>query len=97
MRKLHFLLRAKALVVFPGGYGTLDELFDALTLVQTGKTRPMPILLFGKDYWQRLINFDFLLEEGMVAEKDLGYIQYVEDANEAWGIIQRSLAQYAGS
>ena len=92
MRKLHFLLRAKALVVFPGGYGTLDELFDTLTLVQTEKIKPMPILLFGRDYWQRLIDFDFLLEEGMIAEKDLQYFQYVEEAEEAWDIIKDSLS-----
>jgi uncharacterized protein (TIGR00730 family) len=97
MRKLHFLLRAKALVVFPGGYGTLDELFDTLTLVQTQKIKPLPILLFGRDYWQRLINFDFLLEEGMVAEKDLRYIRFVDDANDAWDIIQCSLARFAES
>ena len=92
MRKLHFLLRAKALVVFPGGYGTLDELLDTLTLVQTEKIKPMPILLFGRDYWQRLIDFDFLVEEGMIAEKDLQYFQYVEEAEEAWDIIKRSLS-----
>ena len=95
MRKLHFLLRAKALVVFPGGYGTLDELFETLTLVQTQKIKPMPILLFGRDYWQRLIDFDFLLEQGMVAERDLRYFQYVETADEAWGIIKRSLGEVA--
>ena len=75
---MHFLLRAKALVVFPGGYGTLDELFDTLTLMQTKKIKPMPILLFGRDFWRRLINFDFLVEQGMITEKDLQYIQYVE-------------------
>lgn len=92
MRKLHFLLRAKALIVFPGGYGTLDELFETLTLVQTKKTKPMPILLFGRDYWQRLINFDLLLEEGMVAEKDLKCFQYVDDVQQAWQIIENSMA-----
>lgn len=90
MRKLHFLLRAKALVVFPGGYGTLDELFDTLTLAQTEKIKPMPILLFGREFWQRLINFDFLVEQGMIAEKDLQYFQYVENASEAWDIIRRN-------
>ena len=67
MRKLHFLLRAKALVVFPGGFGTLDELFETLTLMQTQKIKPLPILLFGREYWQRLIDFNFLLAEGMVS------------------------------
>jgi uncharacterized protein (TIGR00730 family) len=95
MRKLHFLLRAKALVVFPGGFGTLDELFDTLTLVQTQKIKPMPILLFGRDFWQRLINFDFLVEEGMVAAEDLQCFDYVEDADEAWSIIKASLADMA--
>jgi uncharacterized protein (TIGR00730 family) len=93
MRKLHFLLRAKALIVFPGGYGTLDELFEILTLVQTHKTKPMPILLFGRDYWQRLINFDLLLEEGMLAEEDLKHIQYVEDVQEAWEIIENGMTK----
>ncbi|MEH6610145.1 MAG: TIGR00730 family Rossman fold protein [Halioglobus sp.] len=92
MRKMHFLLRAKALVVFPGGYGTLDELLDTLTLMQTEKIKPMPILLFGRNYWQRLIDFDFLLEEGMIAEKDLQYFQYVDEAEEAWDIIKESLS-----
>ncbi len=93
MRKLHFLLRAKALIVFPGGYGTLDELFEVLTLVQTHKTEPMPILLFGRDYWQRLINFDLLLEEGMLAEEDLKHIQYVENVQEAWEIIENDIGK----
>ncbi|HEY5674130.1 MAG TPA: TIGR00730 family Rossman fold protein [Malonomonas sp.] len=83
IRKMHFLLRAKALVVFPGGFGTLDELFDALTLVQTQKAKRMPILLFGKDYWQKIINFEALLEEGMISAQDLGLLRYVETAEDA--------------
>jgi uncharacterized protein (TIGR00730 family) len=96
MRKLHFLLRAKALVVFPGGFGTLDELFDTLTLVQTQKIKPLPILLFDRSYWRRLIDFDFLAEEGMINTADLQHFQYVEEADEAWDIIKSSLSGVAG-
>jgi len=84
MRKLHFLLRAKALVAFPGGYGTLDELFEALTLIQTRKILPMPVVLLGKEYWQQLINFDFLVSEGMIAAEDRELFVYAETAQEAW-------------
>jgi len=84
IRKMHFLIRARALVCFPGGYGTLDELFETLTLLQTKKIRPMPLLLFGKEYWSRLINFDMLVDEGMISPEDLRYFQYVETAEEAW-------------
>lgn len=87
MRKMHFLLRAQTLVVFPGGFGTLDELFETLTLVQTKKIEPLPILLFGKDYWRRLINFDLLLEEGMIKAEDLRLFHYVDSAQEAWEFI----------
>lgn len=87
LRKMHFLLRAKALAVFPGGYGTLDELFDALTLVQTHKIKPMPILLFGKDYWDKIINFEVMVEEGVISEDDLSYIQFVESAQQGWAAI----------
>jgi uncharacterized protein (TIGR00730 family) len=71
LRKMHFLLRAVALVVFPGGFGTMDELFEVLTLIQTGKIRPIPVLLFGREYWQRVIDFQALVDEGVVAAKDL--------------------------
>ena len=91
LRKMHFLLRAQALVVFPGGFGTLDELFETLTLVQTQKTRALPILLFGKEYWQRLINFDVLVDEGMIQESDLRYFSFVEDVQEAWDIIYQHM------
>ena len=91
MRKLHFLLRARAIVVFPGGFGTLDELFESLTLVQTGKIEALPILLFGREYWQRLINFDVLLEEGMVSKEDMECFEFVDDIDEAWEIIRLSL------
>lgn len=87
IRKLHFMLRAKALVIFPGGFGTLDELFDILTLIQTGKSPTIPIVLLGKSYWDNVINFDFLLEEGVIAKKDLNLLMYVENAQEAWDTI----------
>lgn len=88
IRKMHFLIRARALVAFPGGFGTLDELFEALTLVQTKKTDPIPIILFGKDYWSKLINFDMLVEEGAISPEDLLLFQYVETAKEAWKLIK---------
>jgi uncharacterized protein (TIGR00730 family) len=88
MRKMHFLLRAVALVVFPGGYGTLDELFEVLTLIQTGKIEPIPVLLFGRDYWERLIDFPAFVEEGVIAPKDLEIFSYVETADEAWKILR---------
>jgi uncharacterized protein (TIGR00730 family) len=80
---MHFLMRAKALVVFPGGYGTMDELFEILTLVQTRKVEPIPILLFGKEFWQRVLNFDFLVEAGTISPEDAILFQYVETAEEA--------------
>ena len=88
IRKMHFLLRARALVVFPGGFGTLDELFEVLTLVQTGKVELIPVLLFGKEFWNRAINFEVLVEEGTISEEDLSLFKYVETAEEAWEIIQ---------
>ena len=87
IRKMHLLLRARALVCFPGGYGTLDELFEALTLLQTKKIKPIPLLLFGKKYWSKLIDFKFLLSEGMIDAKDLKLFHYVESAEQAWKII----------
>lgn len=87
LRKMHFLMRAKALAIFPGGFGTLDELFDTLTLIQTGKIDPMPVLLFGESYWRRILNFEAMVEEGMIAEEDLGIFTYVESADQAWGHI----------
>ena len=87
MRKMHFLMRSIALVCFPGGFGTLDELFETMTLVQNGKSRRRPILLFGRAFWQRLIDFDFLVETGMIGAKDLGLFRYVETAEEAWDVL----------
>lgn len=87
IRKMHFLMRAQALVAFPGGYGTLDELFETLTLIQTKKIKPLPVLLFGKDFWQKLVNFDFLVEEGVISPGDLDIFHFVESAEEAAAII----------
>jgi uncharacterized protein (TIGR00730 family) len=84
LRKMHFLLRAKALVIFPGGFGTLDELFDALTLRQTGKLQEIPIILYGHDYWRNVFNFQFLADEGVIADRDLDLIQYAESPQQAW-------------
>jgi hypothetical protein len=91
MRKMHFMLRARALVAFPGGYGTLDELFETLTLIQTGKIKPLPVLLFGREYWQKLINFDFMVDEGMISPEDAGIYRFVDDEEQAWEIIRDSL------
>jgi uncharacterized protein (TIGR00730 family) len=91
MRKMHFMLRARALVIFPGGYGTFDELFEALTLIQTGKIKPLPVLLFGRDYWQKVIDFDFMVKEGMISPNDVDIFHYVDDEEEAWQIIRDSL------
>lgn len=87
MRKMHFAMRAAALVVFPGGFGTLDELFEVITLVQCKKAKPVPILLFGSDYWKRLINLDVLVEEGAISPEDLKLFQYVDDPKVAWDAI----------
>ena len=84
VRKLHFLLRAKALVVFPGGFGTLDELFDALTLRQTGRMQEIPVVMFGRDYWTNALDLQFLADEGAIDDADLDLIQYAETAEEAW-------------
>jgi hypothetical protein len=87
IRKLHFMLRARALVCFPGGYGTLDELFEALNLVQSGKAQPMPILLFDEKYWRRIVNFEAMAEEGVIAPRDLQLFRYVETPEAAWRAI----------
>ena len=84
MRKMHLAMRANALVVFPGGFGTLDELFEVLTLRQTGKSLPLPIVLFDRAYWTRVINFQALLEEGMIAKGDEGLCDFAEDAEDLW-------------
>lgn len=89
MRKMHFLFRSRALVAFPGGFGTLDELFETLTLMQTKKLRRLPILLFGKSYWDKIINFQALVDEGVINHEDLNLFAYVETAQEAWEHIVR--------
>src|SRR5437763_2535643 len=87
LRKMHFLMRAIALVCFPGGFGTLDELFEVLTLVQTGKSRMRPILLFGREFWTRLIDFDLLIDTGMIAPEDVKLFHFVETAEDAWALL----------
>ena len=84
VRKMHLLMRAKSLVAFPGGFGTLDELFETLTLIQTQKVQPIPVLLFGQAFWERIINFDGLVAEGTISVEDLELFSYVESAEEAW-------------
>jgi uncharacterized protein (TIGR00730 family) len=88
LRKMHFMMRAKALVAFPGGMGTLDELFEVLTLVQTRKVKPVPIVLFGTDYWKRLVNFDVMVEEGTISKEDLDLFTYTDDPQVAWSTIK---------
>ena len=94
LRKMHFLLRARAVAVFPGGYGTFDEMFELLTLIQTGKVRPLPILLFGRDYWNRVVNFEAMVEEGVIAPHDLDLIHWCEDAEEAWKFVTGFYAEH---
>ena len=87
IRKMHFIIRAKALVAFPGGFGTLDELFETLTLLQTGKTENVMVVLVGRDFWERLINWQWLVENGLIAQQDLQLFRYAETAQEAWDLI----------
>lgn len=89
VRKMHFLIRAKALVAFPGGFGTLDELFETLTLLQTGKTERVIVVLVGRDFWERLINWQLLVDCGLIAQTDLGLFHYAETAQEIWNLISR--------
>jgi uncharacterized protein (TIGR00730 family) len=88
LRKMHFMMRAKALVAFPGGFGTLDELFEVITLVQTRKSKQVPIVLFGSDYWKRLIDFDVLIEEGVISPQDLDLFRYADEPEAAWEVIR---------
>ena len=88
LRKMHFMMRAKALVAFPGGFGTLDELFEVITLVQTRKAKPVPIVLFGTAYWKRLFNTDVMLEEGVISQQDLELFSYVDDPQSAWDVVR---------
>ena len=87
IRKMHFLQRARALVAFPGGFGTLDELFETLTLIQTGKAEPVPVILYDTAFWQKLLNLDLLVDEGFITQEDLSLIQYADSAEHAWQLI----------
>ena len=87
MRKMHFMLRAKAVCIFPGGFGTFDELFEALTLIQTGKIKPMPVVLFGSEHWKKLIDWNYLAECGLISPEDLRLIIFCDTAEDAWAAI----------
>jgi uncharacterized protein (TIGR00730 family) len=89
LRKMHFLLRARAVAVFPGGFGTFDEMFELLTLMQTGKTRRMPVLLYGREFWNRVVSFDALVEEGVISPGDIDLLTFVETAEEGWAAVKR--------
>ena len=96
MRKMHLAMRANALAVFPGGFGTMDELFEILTLQQTGKAPPTPIVLVGRDYWTRLVDFGAFVEEGMINPADLGLLEIVDTAEEAWqSMVRRGLQAHS--
>ena len=97
LRKMHFLNRAKALVVFPGGFGTMDELFETLTLLQTGKVRDVSVVLIGKAYWDDLINWKKFVEYGLISPEDLSLFHFAETAAEAWEIIVREHQQGTSS
>jgi len=88
LRKMHFMMRAKALVAFPGGFGTMDELFETLTLVQCKKAKPVPIVLFGTDYWKKVFQPEYMIEEGVIAEEDLQLFHYVDTVEDAWEVIR---------
>ncbi|RVV98367.1 TIGR00730 family Rossman fold protein [Mesobaculum littorinae] len=88
MRKMHFLLRARAICVFPGGFGTMDELFEALTLIQTGRMERVPFLLFGKDFWTRIVNWEALAQAGTISDNDLDLFRFVDTAEEAMALIE---------
>jgi len=92
LRKLHFLLRARAMVAFPGGFGTFDELFETLTLVQCRKIAPMPIVLVGKAYWRRAVDMEYLAAKGMIAQRDRRLFRYAETAGEIWKAVAPNLA-----
>ena len=88
LRKMHFMMRAKALVAFPGGFGTMDELFETLTLVQCKKAKPVPIVLFGTDYWKKVFHPEMMMEEGVIAEEDLQLFRFVDSVEDAWDVIR---------
>jgi uncharacterized protein (TIGR00730 family) len=85
---MHFLLRAKGLVVFPGGFGTLDELFEVLTLRQTGKMQPIPVILVGRKFWDGVLDLQFLADEGTIRDEHLSLVSYVETPSEAWEMLR---------
>ena len=87
LRKMHFLLRARAVAVFPGGFGTFDEMFELLTLIQTGKVRRLPILLYGREFWNTVVNFEALVDEGVISERDLDLLTWCETAEEGWAAV----------
>ncbi len=87
---MHFLIRAKSLVAFPGGFGTMDELFETLTLIQTSKIKPIPVLLFGRDFWEQVINFEALIDQGTISAKDIEIFQFVDTAEDAWQAIKKT-------
>jgi uncharacterized protein (TIGR00730 family) len=89
IRKMHFLIRAKAITIFPGGFGTMDEMFETLTLIQTGRMEPIPFLLFGKEFWTKIIDFKALADFGTISPDDPGLLHYVDTAEEAWDAISR--------
>ena len=91
IRKMHFLMRAKAIAVFPGGYGTLDELFETLTLIQTRRMQRVPMLLFGRDFWNRIVNWEALADAGTISETDLELFHFVESAEEGWKILKAAI------
>jgi hypothetical protein len=91
IRKMHFLIRARAMVAFPGGFGTLDELFETLTLVQTGKIDSMPIVLVGREFWRRIVDFEAMAAEGVISPGDLDLFHTVDTADEAWAILAPAL------
>ncbi len=89
LRKMHFLLRARAVAVFPGGFGTFDESFELLTLIQTGKIEPIPVLFYGRAFWERVVNWEALVEEGVISARDLDLITFVETAEEGWDVVKK--------
>lgn len=88
-RKIHFLLRAKVVAIFPGGFGTMDEFFETLTLIQTGRMDPIPVLLFGREFWSRVINLDALAEEGTISPDDPDLFTHVDTAEEGWDVVRQ--------
>jgi uncharacterized protein (TIGR00730 family) len=95
IRKFHFVMRSVGAVLFPGGYGTLDELFELLTLRQVGTKSPMPIVLFGREFWERLIDFEFLAESGLISRDDLKLFHFADSAEEAWRHIQAGTSEFS--